>query len=76
MKETASRCLGDIQSIYDTCGCMGLCARCRASGEMVGCGRHYVCATYHATPDPVEEEWPEEGYIYGGTEGPQWTAST
>ena len=38
----ASCALGDRQPIHDTCGCMGLCKKCNASGATEGCGKYYV----------------------------------
>ena len=46
---------GDITTIYDICGCMGLCQECRDKGLIYlsdGCQKHYTYATVRGMQEP------------------------
>lgn len=51
---TVTRSLGDAETIWDLCGCMGLCPSCRAEGRMrhEGCGARYAYGRVRGAADP------------------------
>ena len=54
LHEQRSISYGDIQNIYDTCGMMGLCRKCRRKGIVelhMGCQKHYVAGRVRGRGD-------------------------
>lgn len=46
-----SKSLGSITTFWDTCGLMGLCPECKASGIKEGCQRHYIIGYIRGVKD-------------------------